>query len=92
VLQHHSQVKITVNREQQTSYATDHLYLAAFLVCTGYRVIGTRADSHNRISFLFHASPELLSAAAQFLAGGQVDARQFSFELLKLKKLLPKRH
>lgn len=77
-----------VDRHENPPYATDHLYLAAFLVCAGHRVVGTTRDGV-RIAFLFDNSPELVAAVASFMAGGSVAARQFAFEILKLKKLLP---
>lgn len=72
------------------SYATDHLYLASFLMCRGLELLGTKTDANGRVHFFFPQSPELDSATAQFLADGQVEARKFSFTLLKLKKYLPR--
>jgi hypothetical protein len=71
-------------------FSTDHLYLAAFLVCHGYGVLCSAIGTTNRVQFVFEDSPELRSTAANFMAGGKVDARQFSFALLKLKKNLPR--
>ena len=71
-------------------FSTDHLYLAAFLVCHGHGVVRTVPGIANRIHFVFEDSPGLRSKAADFMAGGKVDARQFSFALLKLKKTLPR--
>jgi hypothetical protein len=68
-------------------YSTDHLYVAAFLVCSGHDVVGTRMQG-SRVAFIFQQSPELLAAVASFLAGGVIPARHFSFELLKLKRML----
>lgn len=48
-------------------------------------------EDNARIYFQFLDSPQLRSAAADFLAGEQVDACEFSFTILKLKKYLPKR-
>jgi hypothetical protein len=61
-----------------TVYSTDRLYVAAFVVCSGHDVVGTRMQQ----------SPELLAAVASFLADGMIPARHFSFELLKLKRML----
>ncbi len=72
-------------------YSTDHLYLAAFLICQGHPLAGTDQESSGRVRFLFENSQELRSDAANFLAGGQVDARQFSFTLLRLKKCFPRK-
>jgi hypothetical protein len=74
-------------------FATDHLYLAAYLICHGHEVAGFAVgDTSNttRVQFLFTDSPGLRSTAADFMAGGKVDARQFSFALLKLKKSFPR--
>jgi len=71
-------------------FSTDHLYLAAYLVCTGHQITGTEPGNHNRILFTFIDSAELRSAASDFLSGGQVDARRFSFTILRLKKLIPR--
>ena len=68
-------------------YSTDHLYVAAFLVCSGHDVVGTRMQG-SRVSFVFQQSPELLAVVASFLAGGVIPARHFSFEPLKLKRML----
>jgi hypothetical protein len=72
-------------------FSIDHLYLASFLVCRGHEVSGTEVGDNGRIYFQFLDSLQLRSAAAGFLAGEQVDARKFSFTILKLKKYLPKR-
>ena len=72
-------------------YETDHLYLAAFLLCRGLELLGTQTDGAGRVRFLFANSVEVHSAAANFLAGGAVEARQFSFTLLKLKKNIHRR-
>jgi hypothetical protein len=73
----------------ETTYRTDHLYLAAFLVCRGHSILTTRNDDH-RVRFVFSESPRLASDAASFMSGGFVGARQFSFEILKLKRLIPR--
>ena len=74
---------------QIDTYRTDHLYLAAFLICSGHRIIGKQSTGH-RISFLFIQTPELSSDVAGFMSGAAVPARQFSFEILKLKRQLPR--
>jgi len=71
-------------------YETDHIYLAAFLLCQGLELLGTHIDQRGRVRFLFVDSPELHSATATFLADGAVGARQFTFTLLKLKKNIPR--
>ena len=68
-------------------YLTDHLYVAAFLVCSGHEVIGTQ-NNGRRTSFIFKQSAQLSADVASFLADGVVPARHFSFELLKLKRTL----
>jgi hypothetical protein len=72
-------------------FETDHIYLAAFLLCRGLKLCGTQLDTAGRVRFLFPDSAELHSAAANFLADGEVAARQFAFTLLKLKKNIPRR-
>jgi hypothetical protein len=73
--------------EDQPQFASDHIYLVGFLVCSGHSIIGM---SHNgaRIAFEFSKTPELLADVARFMSGALVPARQFSFELLKLKRML----
>ena len=77
-------------QQRDPRYETDHLYLAAFLLCRGLELLGTQTDGAGRVRFLFANSVEVHSAAANFLAGGAVEARQFSFTLLKLKKSIPR--
>jgi hypothetical protein len=72
-------------------FSTDHLYLAAYLICQGHQVTGTNTNGSGRIQFQFTDSPNFRSAVADFLSGGQVDARQFSFTVLRLKKYFPRR-
>jgi hypothetical protein len=73
--------------EELPQFASDHLYLVGFLVCSGHSISGT---SHNgsRVAFEFPKTPELLADVARFMSGALVPARQFSFELLKLKRML----
>ena len=71
-------------------YSTDHLYLASFLVCKGAEVVQTKSVEGGRTYFLFRESEELHRATADFLGGGVVEARKFSFVILKLKKLIPR--
>ena len=68
-------------------YSTDHIYVAAYLVCRGHEVVGTRGNG-SRVSFIFNQSPQLSAAVASFLADGVIPARHFSFELLKLKRMI----
>lgn len=74
------------------TFSTDHLYLSAYLVCRGYELEKTKDGDDGRVQFLFADSVSLRSAAAEFLSGGTVNARQFSFEVLKLKKYFSRRH
>jgi hypothetical protein len=78
-----------VNRVHSTNFCTDHLYLAAYLICCGHPILGTKR-SDRRVGFLFAQTPEVASDAAGFMSGGSVEARQFSFEILKLKRLIPR--
>jgi hypothetical protein len=78
-----------VKTMQNPIYLTDHLYLAAFLVCSGQEILGT-SPAGSRISFEFTQTPELSAHVANFMSGALVPARQFSFEVLKLKRLIPR--
>lgn len=78
-------VKINVS----SSYRTDHLYLAAFLTCSGYRIVGTSREGC-RVCFVFDQTAELSAAVASFMAGAAIPARQYAFEVLKLKKIIPR--
>jgi hypothetical protein len=71
------------------NYHTDHLYLAAYLTCSGHPLIGT-AWSGDRLSFIFCQTAELSADAANFMSGASIPARQFAFEVLKLKRMLPR--
>jgi hypothetical protein len=73
--------------EEQSTYASDHLYLVCFLCCQGHEIIGTVCNG-NRVFFQFQNSPKLSADIAGFMAGATVPARQFSFELLKIKRTL----
>jgi hypothetical protein len=72
-----------------SSYRTDHLYLAAFLTCSGYRIVGTSREG-SRVCFVFDQTFQLSAAVASFMAGAAIPARQYAFEVLKLKKLIPR--
>jgi hypothetical protein len=72
---------------KQPTFASDHLYLVCFLRCKGHEITGT-VRNNNRVSFQFRNSPELSADVAGFMAGATIPARQFSFELLKLKRTL----
>ena len=73
--------------EEKQYFRSDHIYLVAFLVCSGKKIIGT-VQTGGRTAFLFEKTPELLADVGGFMAGAVVPARQFCFELLKLKKSL----
>lgn len=72
------------------TFQTDHLYLAAFLVCQGHELVSLMANEGGRFHFAFSDSPEVRSSAGDYMAGGLVEARQFAFELLKLKRQIPR--
>src|ERR1700741_4127343 len=76
-----------MEQEQQPTYASDHLYLVAFLTCTGHKIGGTRRHGY-RVAFEFAETPELLADVARFMGGGMIPAREFSFQVLKLKRTL----
>ena len=71
---------VSRNFEEPSLFASDHLYLTSFLVCSGHSIIRTSRNG-NRISFEFHKTPELLADVARFMSGALVPARQFSFEI-----------
>jgi hypothetical protein len=71
------------------AYPTDHLYLAAYLRCSGHEIVGTTCAG-DRVSFIFHLTPALSADVAKFMSGAVVPARKFSFEVLKLKRLIPR--
>jgi len=71
------------------AFPTDHLYLAAYLRCSGHEIVGTTC-TRDRVSFIFHLTPALSADVAKFMSGAAIPARQFSFEVLKLKRLIPR--
>ena len=73
--------------KHQPTYASDHLYLVAFLTCLGHKIVGTQRHGY-RVAFEFAETPALLADVARFMAGAVIPARQFSFEVLKLKRTL----
>ncbi|MGB2890343.1 MAG: DUF5659 domain-containing protein [Candidatus Acidiferrales bacterium] len=79
-----------MDKDEIPTYHTDHLYLAAYLSCSGHIMIGT--TSHDgRVAFVFRHTPRLSAAVADFMSGAAIPARQFSFEVLRLKRLIPRR-
>jgi hypothetical protein len=81
-------VKI-MQTQKNPGYLTDHLYLAAYLTCSGHEVIG-RSSASGRVSFEFTQTQQLSTDVANFMSGASVPARKFSFAVLKLKRLLPR--
>jgi hypothetical protein len=81
-------VKI-MQTQNNPAYLTDHLYLAAYLTCSGHEIIGT-SSAGGRVSFEFTQTQQLSAAVASFMSGALVPARKFSFEVLKLKRLIPR--
>jgi hypothetical protein len=79
-----------MGKVKNPSYGSSHLYLSAFLCCQGHELIGTELDATGRILFLFLDTDALRSSVAEFMRGGLVDARQFAFMLLRLKKCFPR--
>jgi len=75
--------------QDNRKYLTDHLYLAAYLTCSGHEIIGTSSEG-SRVSFEFAQTPELSAAVANFMSGALVPARKFTFEVLKVKRLIPR--
>jgi hypothetical protein len=72
---------------ENSHYASDHLYLVGFLVCSGNRLVGTSSNGR-RLSFVFEKTPTLLADVARFMGGASIPARQFSFEVLRLKRMI----
>jgi hypothetical protein len=71
----------------QAYFTTDHLYLTGFLICCGHNFAST-SSTGRRISFEFQKTPELLADVARYMSGALVPARQFSFEILRLKRTI----
>jgi hypothetical protein len=73
--------------EKLSVFASDHIYLVAFLICAGHEVSNVVRNGR-RVSFEFAQTPEVLGDVAAFMSGASVPARRFSFEVLKLKRML----
>jgi len=73
--------------EEQSRFSTDHLYLTGFLICCGHNFVSTSSNG-SRISFEFSKTPALLTDVARYMSGALVPARQFSFEILRLKRTI----
>jgi hypothetical protein len=73
--------------ERKNIFASDHIYVVGFLVCSGHSIVGT-SRTGTRVAFEFQETPKLLADVARFMAGGVVPARQFSCEVLKLKRTI----
>jgi hypothetical protein len=73
--------------EEQSYFSTDHLYLTGFLICCGHNFVSTSSNG-SRISFEFSKTPALLGDVARYMSGALVPARQFSFEILRLKRTI----
>jgi hypothetical protein len=74
-------------KQQNPTYSTDHIYLCAFLVCVGHRIVAASHDGR-RVSFEFSDTPQLNADVSGFMAGAVVPARRFSFEVLRLKRMI----
>jgi hypothetical protein len=72
---------------KKPTFSTDHLYLCAYLICLGHVFVAT---SHvgKRVCFEFADTPELNADVTRFMAGAAIPARQFSFEVLRLKRMI----
>lgn len=77
----------TVVQNSTSTFSSQHLYFVAFLVCAGHGITDLVRNGR-RVSFEFAQTPELLTDVAGFMSGALIPARQFSFELLKLKRML----
>jgi Domain of unknown function (DUF5659) len=58
----------------QRVFSSDHLYLAAYLICCGHPIVRSEKQLNGRVQFSFQDSAELRSATADFLSGGHVEA------------------
>ena len=76
-----------VKKMEEKIFASDHIYLTAFLKCCGHPIIGSSRNGA-RISFEFHKTPELLGDVGRFMSDAAIPARPFSFEVLKLKRTI----
>jgi hypothetical protein len=73
--------------QKNPTFSSDHLYLCAFLICIGHPIVATSHDGR-RVSFEFLDTPQLNADVSGFMAGAAVPARQFSFEVLRLKRMI----
>jgi hypothetical protein len=73
--------------QENPTFSTDHIYLCAFLICVGHSIV-TTSHTGRRVSFEFLNTPQLNADVSGFMAGAVVPARQFSFEVLKLKRMI----
>jgi hypothetical protein len=73
--------------DEQLHFASDHIYLVSFLICCGHNFVSTSSNG-SRISFEFSKTPTLLADVARYMSGALVPARQFSFEILRLKRTI----
>jgi hypothetical protein len=73
--------------QENPNFSTDHIYLCAFLICVGHSIV-TTSHTGRRVSFEFLNTTQLNAAVSGFMAGAVVPARQFSFEVLRLKRMI----
>jgi hypothetical protein len=69
------------------TFSSDHLYVVAFLLCFGHQITSI-SRCGTRVAFHFTETTELTSDLARFMSGGSVPARQYAFEVLKLKRMI----
>jgi len=70
-------------------FASDHIYLVAYLRLRGHRIISTERTGRFTV-FSFKRTPELDTDVADFYAGGMVPARDYVMEVLRVKKFIPR--
>jgi hypothetical protein len=75
------------NHTAEPPFASDHIYLVAYLRCLGHTIIGMSRNG-TRVSFKFEKTPGLLADVTGFMSGAKIAARPFCFELLRLKRTL----
>lgn len=77
--------------DQPELFRTDHIYLSAHLRLRGHGILRTEREG-NYTFFVFERTERLNRDVADFHAGGLVPARDYAQELLRIKKLIPRKN
>ena len=68
-------------------YKSDLIWLAAFLLCRGHKVLSTEdGNTRTRCSFVCNDSPRVRSEVEEYFKNGQVPVRDFSARILQLRR------